>query len=172
MFLSTNSLSIVYTFFLRIYLFPLISWFVLYLILQAFSNPMFSSTNSLTIVYTFFPEIISLFPLISWFVLYLILQAFSNPMFLSTNSLSIVYTFFPENISLFPLISWFVLYLILQAFTNQNATISNLPSFKRFLYQGCLYLLIPLFEKNFEAKTFKYSKQNWRNYKYKKELRQ
>ena len=53
MFLSTNSLSILYTFFLRIYLFPLISWFVLYLILQAFTNPMFLSTNSLSIVYTF-----------------------------------------------------------------------------------------------------------------------
>ena len=104
----------------NICLFSLISWFVLYLILQAFTNPMFLSTNSLSID-ILFPENISLFPIISWFVLYLILQAFTNPMFLSTNSLSID-ILFPENISLFPLISWFVLYLILQAFTNQNAT--------------------------------------------------
>ena len=37
----------------NISLFPLISWFVLYLILQAFTYPMFLSTNSLSIVYTF-----------------------------------------------------------------------------------------------------------------------
>ena len=39
MFLSANSLSIVYTFSWEyISIFPLISWFVLYLILQAFTN--------------------------------------------------------------------------------------------------------------------------------------
>ena len=38
MFLSTYSLSIVYTFPENISLFPLISWFVFYLILQAFNN--------------------------------------------------------------------------------------------------------------------------------------
>ena len=38
MFLSTNSLSIVYIFPENISLFPLISWFTLYLILQAFTN--------------------------------------------------------------------------------------------------------------------------------------
>ena len=38
MFLSTNNLSIVYTFPGNISLFPLILWFVLYLILQAFTN--------------------------------------------------------------------------------------------------------------------------------------
>ena len=39
MFLSTNSLSIVYTFSWEyISIFPLISWFVLYLILQALTN--------------------------------------------------------------------------------------------------------------------------------------
>ena len=38
MFLSTNNLSIVYIFPENIYLFPLILWFVLYLILQAFTN--------------------------------------------------------------------------------------------------------------------------------------
>ena len=44
----------------NISLFPLISWFVVYLILQAFTNPMFLSTNSLSIVYTFSSEYISI----------------------------------------------------------------------------------------------------------------
>ena len=40
-----------------IFLFPLISWFVLYLILHfVFTNPMFLFTNSLSIVYTFSGE--------------------------------------------------------------------------------------------------------------------
>ena len=42
-------------------LFPIISWFVLYLILHSvFTNPMFLSTNSLSIVYTFSCEYISI----------------------------------------------------------------------------------------------------------------
>ena len=44
----------------NISLFPLISWFVLFLILQAFTNPVFVSTNSLSIVYTFSWEYLSI----------------------------------------------------------------------------------------------------------------
>ena len=83
----------------NISLFPLISWFVLYLILQAFTN-LCSCLLIVSPLYILFPENISLFPLMSWFVLYLILQAFTNPVFLSTNSLSIVYTFSWEYISI------------------------------------------------------------------------
>ena len=36
------------------------SWFAVYLILQAYTNPMFLSTNSLCIVYTFSREYISI----------------------------------------------------------------------------------------------------------------
>ena len=78
MFLSTNSLSIVYTFFLRIYLsflsyrgLSLANTIVGLYLYSVFTNPMFLSTNSLSIVYTFFLYL-------CWFVLYLILQAFTN----------------------------------------------------------------------------------------------
>ena len=46
MFLSTHSLPVVYTFPENISLFPLISWFVLYSILQAFTNQ--NATNRLS----------------------------------------------------------------------------------------------------------------------------
>ena len=59
MFLSTNSLSIVYTFSWE---YISISSHIVFcpLILQAFTNPMFLSTNSLSIVYTFSWEYISI----------------------------------------------------------------------------------------------------------------
>ena len=57
MFLSTNSLSIVYTFFPEnISLFPLISWFVLYLILQAFTNQNATDSNIEMITPNCFPH--------------------------------------------------------------------------------------------------------------------
>ena len=119
----------------NISLFPLISWFVLYLIAQAFTNPMFLSTNSLSIVYTF-----------SWKYIYVSSHIVVCPLFniTSVHYIFILYSLilcscllivsllnilFPENISLFPLISWFVLYLIAQAFTNQNAIDGKLHLF-------------------------------------------
>ena len=53
MFLSTNSLSIVYTFSWEYIHFLSYCGLSFILILQAFTNPMFLSTNSLSIVYTF-----------------------------------------------------------------------------------------------------------------------